>query len=107
MSVQRYLVASALLLAPLQPGLGQAPAQPVPLPTGQGLTPTAVPGARFEPFIAEVGPNPGQKVDGAAAVVVSPNRREMLVLTSGFNLFASRVHSSRSNHRQLSESSTI
>jgi len=88
MSVQRYLIASALLLASLQPGVGQAPAQPVALPTGQALTPTAAPGARFEAFLAQVGPNPGQKVDGAAAVVVSPNRREMLVLTSGFNLFA-------------------
>src|SRR5689334_15927647 len=88
MSVQRYLIASALMLAPVHAAVGQAPAQPVPLPTGQALTPMAAPAARFDSFFAKVGANPGQLIDGAAAVVVSPNKREMLVLTSGFNLFA-------------------
>lgn len=57
------------------------------LPTGQALTPTAAPGAEFAPLVAEVGPNPSYVADGASAIAVSPDRREMLVLTSGFNLF--------------------
>ncbi|MEA3058324.1 MAG: hypothetical protein QOF34_1139 [Sphingomonadales bacterium] len=57
------------------------------LPTGQAITPFAVPGARFTPLVAHVGPHPGYLADGAAAIAVSPNQREMLVLTSGFNLY--------------------
>jgi DNA-binding beta-propeller fold protein YncE len=57
------------------------------LPTGQAITPTAAPGAQFAPLVASVGPNPSYVADGASAIAVSPNRREMLVLTSGFNLF--------------------
>jgi DNA-binding beta-propeller fold protein YncE len=58
-----------------------------PLPTGQRLTPLAAPGARFDPLVAHVGPNPGFVADGAAATATSPNGREMLVMTSGFNRY--------------------
>ena len=34
-----------------------------------------------------VGPHPSYVADGAAAIAVSPDKSEMLVLTSGFNLF--------------------
>ncbi|HLO19711.1 MAG TPA: bifunctional YncE family protein/alkaline phosphatase family protein [Sphingomicrobium sp.] len=34
-----------------------------------------------------IGPHPSYVADGAAAIAVSPDKREMLVLTSGFNLF--------------------
>ena len=57
------------------------------LPTGQALTPTAAPGARFTPLIADVGPHPSFMADGAAAIAPSPNGREMLVLTSGYNRY--------------------
>ena len=57
------------------------------LPTGQAITPFAVPGARFTPLVAQIGPNPSYVADGAAAIAVSPNGREMLVLTSGFNRY--------------------
>ena len=57
------------------------------LPTGQMLTPTAAPGARFEALIARTGPNPSYVADGAAAAATSPDGREMLVLTSGYNRF--------------------
>jgi DNA-binding beta-propeller fold protein YncE len=64
-------------------------AQPAPqlLPTGQTLTPTAAPGARFTPLTVHVGPHPSYVADGAAAIAVSPDKREMLVLTSGYNRF--------------------
>lgn len=57
------------------------------LPTGQRLTPLAAPGARFERLVARVGPHPSYEADGAAAMTMSPDGREMLVLTSGFNLY--------------------
>jgi DNA-binding beta-propeller fold protein YncE len=56
-----------------------------PLPTGQSLTAVAAPEARFEPLTVRVGPDPAYVADGAAAIVVSPDGRDMLVLTSGFN----------------------
>ena len=57
------------------------------LPTGQAITPVAVEGARFTPLEARVGPYPSYVADGAAAISVSPDRTEMLILTSGFNRF--------------------
>ena len=65
--------------------VGQPSTVGQPLPTGQWLTPTAAPGARFEPLRVRIGPEPGYVADGAAAIAVSPDQREMLVLTSGFN----------------------
>ena len=58
-----------------------------PLPTGQRLTPLAAPGARFDPLIAHVGPDPSFVADGAAVTATSPNGREMLLMTSGFNRY--------------------
>lgn len=57
------------------------------LPTGQSLTPLAAPGATFEALTTHVGPNPDYVADGAAAIAVSPDKRQMLVLTSGFNRY--------------------
>src|SRR5579864_139350 len=57
------------------------------IPTGQAITPMAAPGARFSPLVSEVGPHPTYVADGAAAIAVSPDGREMLVLTSGYNLY--------------------
>lgn len=55
------------------------------LPTGQMLTPTAAPGAHFEPLVTHIGPMPDTVADGAAAMSVSPDGHAMLILTSGFN----------------------
>ena len=57
------------------------------LPTGQALTPTAAPGATFTPLVARAGPHPAYVADGASAIAVSPDKHEMLVLTSGYNLY--------------------
>lgn len=75
----------ALLAPTVLAGAQTPPGQP--LPTGQMLTPMAAPGARFEPLVARTGPHPAYTADGASAIAVSPNGREMLVLTSGFNRF--------------------
>ncbi|WP_218276964.1 hypothetical protein, partial [Pseudomonas sp. FW306-02-F08-AA] len=68
-------------------GVATAQDQGTALPTGQALTPLAAPGARFAPLVARTGPNPAYIADGAAAIAVSPNGREMVVLTSGFNRY--------------------
>lgn len=87
----RFPLSAVLLLAT---SLGGVPAvaqvtAPEPeaqhLPTGQTLTPLAVPGAKFVPLVAQVGPRPETVADGASAISVSPDGRRMLVLTSGFN----------------------
>jgi DNA-binding beta-propeller fold protein YncE len=57
------------------------------LPTGQAITPTAAPGSRFSPLVVGIGPHPSYVADGAAAIAVSPDKREMLVLTSGYNRY--------------------
>src|SRR5579872_2652020 len=81
--VQVVLACFALLVS--HPLLA-APAKQF-LPTGQGLTPWAAPRARFTPLVARVGPHPAYVADGASAIAVSPDKREMLVLTSGYNRF--------------------
>ncbi len=63
------------------------PAAAQSLPTGQSLTPLAAPGAVFVPLRAGIGPHPEVLADGAATIAVSPDKREMLVLTSGFNRY--------------------
>ena len=75
-----------LIALAASPALAAQPAEQL-LPTGQAITPLATPGARFTPLVAHVGPHPGYVADGAAAIAVSPDGREMLVLTSGFNRY--------------------
>ncbi len=75
---------SVILLAALPwPAIASGQA----LPTGQQITPLAAPGARFEPLVAHVGPNPDYIADGAAVIARSPDERQMLVMTSGFNRY--------------------
>jgi DNA-binding beta-propeller fold protein YncE len=80
----RYSVITAAIWATA--ATGAEPTKQL-LPTGQALTPTAAPGARFSPLVVGVGPNPSYVADGAAATAISPDKREMLVLTSGYNRY--------------------
>ncbi|GAA0322517.1 hypothetical protein GCM10009087_35990 [Sphingomonas oligophenolica] len=77
----------AIAIGLLLGGAGAARPAPQKLPTGQTLTPLAAPGARFEPLVTHIGPHPSYVADGAAAVAVSPDGGEMLVLTSGYNRY--------------------
>ena len=81
--VQVALASSMFFVAAPVPG---APSKQF-LPTGQALTPQAAPGARFTPLVSKIGPHPSYVADGASAIAVSPDKREMLVLTSGYNRF--------------------
>ncbi len=57
------------------------------LPTGQAITPLAAPGAGFTPLRAGIGPHPAYLADGAAAMSLSPDKRTLLVMTSGYNRY--------------------
>jgi DNA-binding beta-propeller fold protein YncE len=54
-------------------------------PTGQVLTPTAAPGAIFQPLNPDLPDDPAFTAGQAAAVALSPDGRTLLILTSGYN----------------------
>ncbi len=54
-------------------------------PTGQALTPSAAPGALFQPLNPDLPGDPGFLAGQAAAEAISPDGRTLLILTSGFN----------------------
>jgi len=83
--MRTLLVSAAVIAATAAPAFAQTAQQM--LPTNQALTPTATPGATYTPLVTNVGPHPTYVADGASAIAVSPDKREMLVLTSGYNHF--------------------
>jgi DNA-binding beta-propeller fold protein YncE len=54
-------------------------------PTGQILTPTAAPGAIFQPLNPDLPDAPDYTAGQASAVALSPDGKTLLILTSGFN----------------------
>ena len=66
-------------------GLAQAARGQDIAPTGQILTPTAAPGALFQPLNPDLPSNPAFTAGQASAVALSPDGRTLLILTSGFN----------------------
>ena len=56
------------------------------LPTGQRITPRAAPGAIFQPLNPGLAALPGFTAGQASAVALSPDKKTLLILTSGFNL---------------------
>lgn len=89
------------LLALLLGTFALAPAQQVAplLPTGQALSPLAVPGARFVALNPHLEDNPGFTAEQAVTTLLSPDRRTLLILTSGYNqqYFASGPHAGKVN----------
>src|SRR5579862_87955 len=63
-------------------------AQPVEIPTGQTITPTAAPGAVFQSLNPHVSTAPNYTVGQAETTAVSPDGKTLLILTSGYNLNA-------------------
>lgn len=55
------------------------------IPSGQKITPTAVPGAEFQLFNAGLKDFPSFSPNGAQTTVVSPDNRTLLVLLAGYN----------------------
>jgi DNA-binding beta-propeller fold protein YncE len=69
-------------------------------PPGQALTPTAAPGAIFQPLNPGLPGDPGYTAGQASALAVSPDGKTLLILTSGFNrVFGSdgRINPAESN----------
>ena len=56
------------------------------LPTGQFVTPTAAPGAIFQPLNPHLRGAEGYTAGQAAAMALSPDGKTLLILTSGYNL---------------------
>lgn len=71
-------------------GSEELPPQPVELPTGKSITPSAAHGAIFQDLNPALPAAPDVRVSGAAAVAVSPNGRLLAILTSGYNQFYGR-----------------
>jgi DNA-binding beta-propeller fold protein YncE len=66
---------------------GAAWAAPEFTPTGQFTTPTAAPGAIFQPLNPHLAEDPSYTAGQAAAVALSPDGKTLLILTSGFNRY--------------------
>ncbi len=79
------LLATLLLGFAPGPGRAAAPTPGTPVPTGFFVTPTAAPGALFEPLNPDLPDLPDFTVDHAAAAATSPDGTTLLVLTAGFN----------------------
>jgi YVTN family beta-propeller protein len=63
-------------------------AEPMAIPTGQAITPTAAPGSQFQELNPHVPSAPAYTVGQAESTAVSPDGKTLLILTSGFNLNA-------------------
>ena len=62
---------------------GPAPAQTI--ASGQIVTPTATPGALFQPLNPGLADAPYYNVDGAMSLALSPDQKTLLILTTGYN----------------------
>jgi YVTN family beta-propeller protein len=63
-----------------------APNEPVAIPTGQTITPTAAPGSVFQELNPGLASLPAFTAGQAVTSTVSPDASTLLVLTSGYNL---------------------
>ena len=77
------LIGLVLAAALALPGRAAAPEF---TPTGQFITPTAAPGAIFQPLNPHLAGDPTYTAGQATAVALSPDAKTLLILTSGYNL---------------------
>jgi YVTN family beta-propeller protein len=85
-SVSRLALLAAAPLFLMQ--AASAAPDPIALPTGQTITPTAAHGSVFQLLNPHVASAPNYVVGQAMSTAVSPDGKTLLVLTSGFNLNA-------------------
>jgi YVTN family beta-propeller protein len=81
------LLASASSLMPTAPAQLNS-GQPQILSTNQTITPLQPRGATFQALNPKLDDNPDYTVGQAVSIVVSPDGKTLLILTSGFNLWA-------------------
>ena len=84
MPMHRPVMSLAGLLAGFVASAAAA-APPDLLPTGQHVTPTAARGAIFQPLNPDLPGLPAFTAGQASALALSPDRRTLLILTSGYN----------------------
>src|SRR5215813_4321217 len=82
-SVSRFGLLAATPLFLIQ--AASAASDPIALPTGQMITPTAARGSVFQALNPHVASAPNYTVGQAVSTAVSPDGRTLLILTSGFN----------------------
>src|SRR5215468_4993977 len=85
-SVSRLALLAATPLFLIQ--AASAAPDPIALPTGQMITPTAAPGSVFQALNPHITSEPNYTVGQAESTAVSPDGKTLLILTSGFNLNA-------------------
>src|SRR5215813_3746380 len=85
-SVSRFGLLAATPLFLIQ--AASAASDPIALPTGQMITPTAARGSVFQALNPHVASAPNYTVGQAVSTAVSPDGKTLLILTSGFNLNA-------------------
>ncbi len=78
------LILTSALASALLANAGPVQAQTV-LPTGQRLTPEVARGAIFQPLNPDLPSLPGFTAGQASAIALSPDRKTLLILTSGYN----------------------
>ncbi|THD58731.1 beta-propeller fold lactonase family protein [Phenylobacterium sp.] len=84
MRLRRIIACIAALFAGLATGLAAAASGEI-LPTGQHLTPQAANGALFQALNPDLPDLPAFTAGQASAVALSPDRRTLLILTTGYN----------------------
>ena len=82
-SMSGTLLATAILFSADSTMAHTSP--PLPLPTGQFVTPTAASGAVFQSLLPGIQPFANFQASQAIRTVLSPDRRTLLVMTSGYN----------------------
>ncbi|HZZ67041.1 MAG TPA: hypothetical protein VFE18_02610 [Phenylobacterium sp.] len=82
---RRTILLSALTAGLFSTAAMAAAAPQMVLPTGQRLTPEAAHGAIFQPLNPDLPQLPAFTAGQASAVALSPDKRTLLILTSGFN----------------------
>jgi len=82
-----FVAAVAVWMAPFV-GAQLNSGQPQILSTNQTITPLAARGASFEALNPHLADNPDYTVGQAVTTVASPDKKTLLILTSGFNMWA-------------------
>ncbi len=99
------VLATSLLATATQVLAQENDGRPEVLSTGQRITPLAPREARFEPLNPGLADNPAYTVGQAETTVVSPDKKTLLILTSGYNLinYPSGANAGQQNNADSTE----
>jgi len=83
-TIRQYMLAAFALLAAV-PVLAQSASDPITLPNGFAITPTAAPHSVLQPLNPGLPNLPNYVAGQAVSTALSPDGTQLLVLTSGYN----------------------